>query len=483
MMKRFIFIAAVFIILIISSASKGSENDLPLSDNIKILKVTPYGEETKDIFEIRTDDFSYENFFRLIQERIREGYKPDCNCEFDNDYLLSLNKRSLLETEQISPARVNFIRETQSDRNSEFDEWFYCKINLSENMKYVGLQFIRFRGEWTIEAQHFILMNSKGDKLWEIPHGQVKMHTSTGQIEFPSYEPSNVHDRFRVSNIGKVLRLTAMAVLQDNSLVGWRLYDETGKLITSHSLNCNNPAFSGEGRHFLIFENTDKDDNWSNDVFATSFYDEKGNLLWQKNNIVPLPDVDYISSTTGKYFLAGFKIGEGVITQSQIDWCIIDKNGNLVSRRNYPQKWLDARNRIHGMYLTDEPRLYWGGGYINTDFTPGFYCRTITKSQDIRDNFGRLVCLKMLPLTENYFIAAGFMGSDSKMNFDPDGAHKFFAIIDRESTLKGLKIINTGLTNNRTFRLKVDKKTLEFYLYTNDVSIKAQFDLEKGQSK
>ena len=71
--------------------------------------------------------------------------------------------------------------------------------------------------------------------------------------------------------------------------------------------------------------------------------------------------------------------------------------------------------------------------------------------------------------------------SSKDKNFDQLGSHKFFAIIDRDGNLKGLKAINAGLTNNRTFRIKVDKKALKFYLYTNDVSIEVQFESEKGQ--
>ncbi|MCD4653832.1 hypothetical protein K8T06_07835 [bacterium] len=346
-------------------------------------------------------------------------------------------------------------------------------------MKFVGLHFLKEEDD-TFAAQHFVLLNSKGSKIWESPHKKVKVSIAKDTIYFPNYnlERTLANDVFQISNSGRVLQLKSGR--EGVGTGGWTLYDAEGHMVKNTKTMSNKPIFSNDGNRFLINEKSESDDDkWEDDIFGTSCYNKTGKLQWRKEEIVPLPDMHYVSSTTGKYFIAGYRIGKGVITQCKIDWCIIDKDGNLVSRRNYPEKWLDARIRFHGLQLTDEPEIFGPSGFKDKNFETKFCSSRILKAK--RAKFGRLISRKLLPLNNKYFVAAGFMRSDSKRKFDPYGGHKFFAIIDKEGNLQGLKIIDTGLTNNRTFRLKVDEKTLKFYLYTNDVSIEAQFEPEKGQ--
>ena len=472
---RIIVIMSIFVMAVGISNAK---NDLPLSDNIKILNVTPYGEKTRNIFEIQTDDFSYENLFRLIQQKIQRGYKPDCNCEFDNDYLLSLNCQEVLEIEQLRQPVVFFKRKTTWKGYHSWDETFYVHLCISNNMKFVGLEFITRVGEYSVGAEHFVLLNSKGVKLWELPYKEVKVWTEKEQIQFPSDSNPATYDLFRVSNVGRVLQVHSTEI-EGFGAAGWSLYDTEGKLLKESKIRSYSPTFSNDGDRFLVREGLiEASATFRNKTLATACYDERGKLLWRKPEILPLPVVDYISSTTGKYFLAGYRLGEGPVLSWRIDWCIIDKNGNIISRRNYPEAWMDARIRVHGITLTDDPVIYYMSGIKGKMFNRKFGSNKLFETK--REEYGRMISEKLLPLTEKYFIAAGYMRSDSTRKYDPLGSYKFFAIIDKDKNLQGLKIIDTKLTNNRTFRLKVDKKARKFYLYTNDVSIEAQFDPEKG---
>lgn len=200
-MKSIPISVALITFLFFSSVAAVSDNDLPMSDNIKILKVVPYGEETKSAFEVTPKDSSYESFFNAILSRIREGYELDCECELDNDYFISLENREV------------YKNSWPIIRNMAAPEMM-CSLVFSKNKKYAGLIFYLAKVE--VYAHHFVMVNSKGELLWEMKPKDYKNYGKCAQeTGFPNDEGDYGSRHWFVSNDGKLLMMTAAGWFDD----------------------------------------------------------------------------------------------------------------------------------------------------------------------------------------------------------------------------------------------------------------------------
>jgi len=195
-MRKGTIVLAILVQAIWAFAVFASEKELPLSDRIEILKVTRYGEETKATFESKLEDVSYEAIKESVLKRIRDGYKPDCKCDFDNDFFISLENRTIVYgNERDNPPVINFPGTFKEGGQPLVFVKFQCRIILSRNKRFAGLIFRQIINDGLMH-HHFMLVNSEGEILWEMPHEMKETLADNllKRIKFPEDEKSKTYD-------------------------------------------------------------------------------------------------------------------------------------------------------------------------------------------------------------------------------------------------------------------------------------------------
>jgi hypothetical protein len=452
-----------------------AQKDLPLSDRIKILKITPYGEETKRIFEIDPKDISYESMKSAMLERIKSGYKPDCNCDYDNDYFIQLGNRPIFYgSERDNPAVITFAGSLKPDGDPLMQVEYKCEIVLSKNKKFAGLIFKQIINTGMI-CGHFMLVNSKGEVQWETPHKMMETESdnfSFKKLMFPNDIDRSGTGHYAVSNDGKVF-FNVSHMNEPEKF--WILFDRKGKMIKRESIWCARVEFSPDGDYFLLAEDRNKDHHSFDPDSGTSCYDGKGNLLWRKDDILPIDDAGYFISPSGKSIVACNK-------DSVYYLCMLGNDGKRFSKaQEFEEERISVSEQDTSSYYPfwspSEDLFIWGKSIVGRNLK---YIKPIETFSDItkkrQDAYRGLYISDIVPITNKHLIAIGNRRRNSfGKTFDPPEKYRFIAILDYRMDLVGINFFEIDKYVDRHNRIILDKTALKVYLFTNELAIEIQF--------
>ncbi len=166
-------------------------------------------------------------------KKIRDGYKPDCKCDFDNDFFISLENRPIVYgNERYNPPVIGFPGTFKEGGQPLVFVKFQCRIILSRNKKYAGLIFQQYIND-ELYYQHFILVNSKGEIQWEMPHEMTETiaDNTLKMIMFPNDGQARRDGHLIKSPITENLYFYEVA-LNDPEKYGWILYNVNGQSCT-----------------------------------------------------------------------------------------------------------------------------------------------------------------------------------------------------------------------------------------------------------
>ena len=435
-MRKEIFKYLIYLLFFCDIITAGSQKDLPLSHRIKIMEVKVHKKSLKDLFVIDLDKVTYQNMVKSLIIKIKEGYKPDCNLEFDNIYLNDLEKcPDALGSNRYDTLEIRFETPGESPSVPHLEIQFTCEVILSHNKKYAGLIFKQEINTQLI-AHHFVLINSKGEIQWEMPY-EVKesiVNAYMEIIELPHDGMKNSYCCCQVSNDGKLVYLRGDFICGE---LGWILYDSRGKIIKESSNQSLYPVFSSDGKILLVQESNNLETESINYDSGTSCYQtDSGKLLWRKDDLLPLRDTGYLFSPNSQKVLVCRRDG----------YCIIDRSGNLLSS-------LSGLEDCDCNDFSDYRSVSWGleeeflihnrpGGYIrwkNFEIVKTF--KEIEHSNI--EKYGRLEIHKIYPCSADRNFFVGYREPGFGKWYESKYQYRVFGFLDRNFLIVGLKHIYT----------------------------------------
>jgi hypothetical protein len=468
-MKRTIIGTALVTFLLIGSVSYGSENDLPLSDTIKILKVTPLGANAKEIFEIELKTITYESMKSAVIEKIKNGYKPDCECDFDNDYFIQLENRPILYgTERDNSPVIRFPGTSKKDGDPLTRIRFECRVIMSENKKFAGLIFRQIINDGLMH-QHFMLVNSKGEILWEMPHEmrETLADNLLKRIKFPEDEKAKTYDFCQVSNDGKLVFLRGSFLRGEK---GWMLYGSDGQLIKENSKFSLYPVLSDDGDYLLVQENNQSDGTDFYDDSGTSCYDaDTGKLLWRKRDVLPIHGPGYFISPSGKKIVACLKT-------SVFSPCFLDSEGNILAVSSDPDSKRCRSEDFFPGWNSKENLFFWHKSSFDSNF------RLTKKQLFFPKEYKQCAIYSTNSLNEQYLLSFGTCFIDQSYKMPAKETKKFICIRDKNMKICGLIFIETPELADQNIRVEIDQKCGTVYFRTNDALISAKIEIP-GEAK
>ena len=474
-MKRKLSAIMILFQVIVVFTGLASENDLPLNERIKILTITPYGEVTRAIFEDTLQDITYEAIKESVLRKIRAGYKPDCECDFDNAFFLNLANRPIpYGGERDNPPVIRFPGTFKEGGDKLIDIRIQCKIILSQNKKYAGLVFQQHINTG-LKHQHFLLVNSKGDILWEMPHEMKETLADNllRRIDFPNDSENRIDGHYRVSNEGKVVY--SKSHMYDREKF-WELYHKDGKLIKKQSNWCALVEFSPDGSYFLVQENNEPQPSQFDPESGVSCYDaNSGELLWRNKNILPIQDAGYFISPSGNKILACRK---GFF----YDLCLLNKNGKILSTATGFEKERYSADSASMFWSPCETLLIIRKTLLGDDLKYFKNRRNVHSFPDItsglKSNNAGLFITDVIPLTEQNLVAVGFQKPDSlEKPIENYKRYRFIALLDYQMEIQGVTLFQTAFSEDSTNRLSVDSRSGTLFWNTNHFSLQAEFNL------
>jgi hypothetical protein len=453
--------------------------DLPLSDRISIQSITQYGEATRGVFDIRLEEITYENMRESLLQRIRDGYKADCDCDFDNDFFIQLSNRPILYGhERDHPAVITFSGTYKDGGDPMVHVRLRCKIILSRNKQYAGLIFQQHINT-ALYHQHFMLVNARGDVQWEMPFElkETLADNLLNRIMFPEDTKQNTYDFCQVSNDGKFVFLRGSMFRGSD---GWVLYGSDGTIIKERSVYSLYPVLSDNGEFLLVQENNKSNATEFDYESGTSCYDANtGELLWRKKNILPIQDAGYFISPSGKNIVACCKNRFHEI-------CIINGNGKTTARAGNPQKKRCSSYQSDLHWSPNEKIIFWRKSIIGDSLNYLDEIKPIQTFPDIsktrEDELSGVLVTDVVPVDEKYLFAIGIRRTHSfGKTFDPAEKYKFVAILDYGMDFLGISFFETDNSTSTNFRIMVDKKAQKFYVFSDDLSVDVEFTSAGGQ--
>lgn len=474
-MKRKLSAIMILFQVIVVFTGLASENDLPLNERIKILTITPYGEVTRAIFEDTLQDITYEAIKESVLRKIRAGYKPDCECDFDNAFFLNLANRPIpYGGERDNPPVIRFPGTFKEGGDKLIDIRIQCKIILSQNKKYAGLVFQQHINTG-LKHQHFLLVNSKGDILWEMPHEmkETLADNMLKRIMFPEDAKENTYDFCQVSNDGKFVFLRGSVFRGDR---GWVIYGLDGKITKENHIYSLYPVLSDKGDYLLVQENNKSDVSEFDYESGTSCYDaNSGELLWRNKNILPIQDAGYFISPSGNKILACRK---GFF----YDLCLLNKNGKILSTATGFEKERYSADSASMFWSPCETLLIIRKTLLGDDLKYFKNRRNVHSFPDItsglKSNNAGLFITDVIPLTEQNLVAVGFQKPNSfEIPIENYKRYRFIALLDYQMEIQGVTLFQTAFSEDSANRLSVDSRSGTLFWNTNHFSLQAEFNL------
>lgn len=457
-------LAALVTLLYFGQGLKGAENDLPLSDKIEILSVTPLGQDAKRIFEIELESFTFESIKNAVIEKIRNGYKPDCNCDFDNEYFIQLENRPILYgTERDNPPVINFPGTEKKDGDPLTRIRFQCRVILSKNKRYAGLIFRQVINDGLMH-QHFILVNSKGEIQWEMPCElkETIADNKYSRIMFPEDSPTNAYDFCQIANDGKLVFLRGSFLRGEK---GWMLYGSDGKLIKDSSTYSLYPVLSDRGDFLLVQENNKSDSTRFYDDSGTSCYDTTtGKLIWRKQDVLPIQGPGYFISPSGNKIVACLKMN--LYCPCFLDW----KGKILALSSDLSTKTCRTEDQYPG-WSCHENLFFWQKSFFNSEF--GF----AKKPSPLPEEFKSCSVSVSYALNEHYFVSFGTCFIDQEYKLPAKETQKIICIRDSNMNLVGMTFVRTPEYGDQNLRIEIDRRSGNVFIRTNDVMIVAKVAL------
>ena len=364
MKKTISLIIISMLFTLFPSISTGEDADFPLNDQLKLIRKIEYPSHEEGIgpLVVDVDAMTMEACLAAVQAKIRDGYLPDYEGDFDNTFLNELmigveNLRGyaprsnhahrkiefhLKSTAPATPTPLNVAKYIKQNKDKLTEEEKqrvimlhvigldedngYFKIRcypfLTTNHQYIGLNFVQFFYNQRMERiLGFVLLDHTGNVQWK------QKTQPPARSHFPEEYGPATNEPFRsagISNQGHVL------AFHGKCSTCWelvpfcaRLYDLTGRVVKEWPsfFNLGFDEFSGDGSRLLVKGSDGKKD----EEYLISIDTADGTISWEYRTT---------NRINSNYSISQSYNGKTVLFKERSKFIVLNEKGELICSKD-----------------------------------------------------------------------------------------------------------------------------------------------------